>query len=138
MILLSLFLAFPLQAPAADAINLEPLVVIAHLENSQKITHLIALALVDYNQTVATVVKQPEQFFEMNPVLGKHPGRTALALFGIAGVAATALVSGIDHPVAEIVVNSIIATEQLNVWENQYVMGSRNTLPIMIVASFPF
>jgi len=120
-----------------DAISLEPLVAIAQLDKTQRIAHLITLAIVDYQQTVAAVIKRPDQFIEMNPILGEHPNRTELAVFGIFGVVTTAMIGEINHPLTEIVVNSIIASEQLNILENQH-MKERTQIPIMIVASFRF
>jgi hypothetical protein len=117
--------------------SLQTFAVIPRLDATQKITYLTVLAMVDYRQTVDTVVAHPDQYYELNPALGPHPSRAALAAFGILGVGATALLTRVEHPLARIVVDSIIATEQINVYENQNPRGRRG-LPIMIAASIQF
>jgi hypothetical protein len=106
------------------------------LDNAQKIAYLAGMALVDYHQTITTLDAHPD-LYELNPALGPHPSRAALAAFGILGVTATALLTRIDHSLARIVVDSIIATEQINVYENQHPRGRRG-MPIMIAASWQF
>jgi hypothetical protein len=119
--------------------NLQTFHAVSKLDNLQKMLYLTVLAAVDYHQTEATVIKQPERYHEMNPVLGKHPSRSALVAFGVAGIAATALISRIDHPLARVLVDSIIVTEQVNVWENEYVMDRRtSSMPVMVVFSMDY
>ncbi|MCK9420252.1 MAG: hypothetical protein M0R70_12820 [Nitrospirae bacterium] len=118
--------------------NLETFHTISTLDKLQKTLYLTVLAAVDYHQTVRSVIDQPLKYHEMNPVLGEHPSRAALAVFGTVGIAATALISRIDHPLARIVVDSIIATEQVNVWENEHTMDRRTSMPIMVVFSMSY
>lgn len=112
----------PLAAPQLDA--------------ARKIAYLAGMAMVDYHQTITTLDAHPD-LYELNPALGPHPSRAALVAFGILGVTATALLTRIEHPLARIVVDSIIATEQINVYENQNPRGRRG-LPIMIATSIQF
>jgi len=116
--------------------SLQTLAVIPRLDATQKITYLTVLALVDYHQTITTLDAHPD-LYELNPALGPHPSRAALVAFGILGVTAVALLTRIEHPLARIVVDSIIATEQINVRENQNPRGRRG-IPIMIATSFQF
>jgi len=122
--------------------NLETFLVLRHLDNVQKISYLAVLAVVDYRQSVDAFFHHPgkpyEHHQEQNPILGPRPSRGELAAFGLAGVAATALISRSDHPLARIVVDSIVATEQVNVWQNQYAMTRQSSLPIMVVMAFQF
>lgn len=135
---LLMMLLFSPYAHAGEAFNLETFFAIPQLDDLQKIIYLTVLAAEDYRQTVETVVKQPNRYYEMNPVLGKHPGRRDLMLFGAAGIAATAMISRINYSFARILVDSIIATEEANVWENEYAMDRRASMPIMAVMSWRF
>ncbi len=139
VLLTALAFVVTLSAQAGDEMDLNTFFGVQQLSpGSQKLTYLTALAAVDYLQTVSTVVAHPDRNYEMNPLLGRHPRRGALAAFGLGGIAATALISRIDNPLARIVVDSIIATEQANVWENQYAMDRRTSMPVMVVFSFSY
>ncbi len=119
--------------------NLMTVFAVQRMDSAQKISYLGVLAAVDYLQTVNTVVRQPERYREMNPILGEHPTRRSLALFGAAGIATVrALDKYLPEMLAHIVVDSIIMTEQVNVWENQYTINKRTRMPVMIAASYRF
>ena len=139
LFILAVFALFALSAQAAESVYFEAYPAgVSQMNRAQKIAYLTALAFTDYRQTVNTVVKRPGRYQELNPVLGKHPSRASLVAFGVIGVATTALIGQIDHPLARIAVDSIIATEQLNIRENEYSMHRRKSVPIMIVATFQF
>ncbi len=137
-VMLALVLALGTPVFADDSMNIETFFAIEKLDNGQKMFYLGLLSAVDYYQTVETVVKQPGVYREINPILGEHPSRQSLALFGVAGVAAVYAVQRI-FPEARVLVDSIIASEQVNIWENQYSMNrTRMSIPVMVVVSYQF
>jgi hypothetical protein len=125
-------------ARADDSINFETFTAISKLSGSQKTLYLAALSLTDYRQTDLTVVAHPDRYREINPALGPHPSREALAACTAVSIAAIALLAQIDHPLTKFAVDSAIASEALNVWENQYAMGKATHIPIMLVFSFNY
>ncbi len=133
-----LLLARNSSAGEPDRPAIDTFFAIQKFESAGKLTYLTVLAAADYYLTVENVLKHLDQFHEMNPVLGRQPSRERLALFGAAGLSAVWAISKLDHPLARIIVDSIIATEQVNVWENGYVMARRSSMPVMIVFSYQF
>jgi len=142
LIALLIFACFvPFDAHADESLNTETFLAIQKLDGTQKILYLTALSLTDYFQTVSTVIAHPDKYREMNPILGPHPSRAALAAFAIAGVSATAIIGRIGgalSPIARIAVDSIVASEQLNVWQNQYAMGKATRIPVVLMISMQF
>ena len=126
------------HADESEFIDYNAVLATTHLEPSQKITCLAVLSIADYFQTVERVVNNPDRYEEKNPLLGKYPRKEQLALFGITGISTAFLISKIENPIAQIAVDSIIASEELNVWINEHSHRGNNTVPIMIVARFTF
>ena len=88
---------------------------------------LFSLAVIDYNQSVDMFYKN-ERFREINPILGSKPTRGAMIAFGVGGVGLTYLVSTIlPAPWSQFVVDSIIASEKMNIHENRRVYRGWNT-----------
>ena len=107
------------------------------LSNDQKIAALVGYAIIDYNWSVDHIVKKPRKWRELNPLLGKHPNREKLVAFGIVGVLAAYLASRSDSIIAKITVDSIIASEAQNIYENDY-RRNRKNIPIVISYNFAF
>lgn len=140
IIVLALVMLALLAVPArAEELNTETFFAIAKLNDTQKMFYLGLLSAVDYRQTVNTVVKHPDRYCEMNPILGPHPDRRSLALFGMVGLGAVyAAQHTLPEFISRILVDSIIASEQVNVWENQYAISRNASIPVMIVVSYSF
>ncbi len=138
VLILAMQIVLAAPAEAEESPDLRTFFAIQRLDDTQKMLYLGFLAAIDYQQTVASVVKHPDQYSELNPILGRHPGRRELALFGAAGLTAVYVVQRTFYGAfSRVLVDSIIATEQINVWENEYVQY-RSSMPIMVVASFSF
>ncbi len=128
---------------AGDDMEFDTLLAMQKLNYQQKLSYLAVLAVVDYRQTVTSVVARPDQYQELNPVLGPHPGRKDLLIFGGAGIACVWAIAEYlpDGWIKPVIVDSIVATEQVNVRENRDVdlYGSRRTgMPLMVVFSTNF
>ncbi len=139
VIALTMLAVLAVPARASESWNPETAFGVQHLDSTQKFTYIGVLAVIDYWQTVNTVVRQPDRYRELNPVLGERPTRQSLALFGAVGISAVyALDKYLPETLARIVVDSIIMTEQVNVWENQYAIEGRKRMPVMIAVSYQF
>ena len=106
-----------------------------------KILALGIMSLIDYEQST-TMFFNRRGFSETNPLLGAKPGRENLAAFGLVGLT---LVWGGSKLLSEgkfknFVIDSIIATEKLNIEENREIMRYRNPKynRMMLVLSFDF
>ena len=110
-------------------------------DNDRKLMTLASMALIDYQQSVQMFYKT-DGFKELNPILGATPERQDLAAFGIVGLG---IAYGINELMPEgkfkdFLFDSMLATEQFNIEENQRVMntGKRSFDSIMLVMSFDF
>jgi hypothetical protein len=115
---------------------------------NQELAVLSSYAIIDYTQSVAMFYGS-DGFYEMNPVLGKRPTRQSMALFGLIGVSVFyALAKTLPDPWKQIFVDSVIASEQMNIEDNRRVhQGWNNGGPpvrgrsfngVPIVISFRF
>lgn len=117
-------------------------------KTNQELAVLSSFALIDYTQSVSMFYKS-EGFYEMNPALGKKPSRQNMALFGLIGVTVFyALAKTLPDPWKQIFVDSVIASEQMNIEDNRRIhQGWNNGGPpvrgrsfngVPIVLSFRF
>ena len=114
-----LLAAFCLFATTANAYTFD--------ETDHKFLTLATYAMIDYQQSCEMFFER-DGFKEVNPILGDHPTRASLMGFGIGSLA---LAYGVTKLLPEnrfktILVDSILATEQLNIEENREVMRYRN------------
>jgi hypothetical protein len=93
----------------------------------QETAVLTSFALIDYTQSVSMFFGGG-RYRELNPILGKKPSRGSMALFGIIGVTLFYLVAdSLSDPWKQVFVDSIIASEQMNIEENRRVYLGWNT-----------
>jgi hypothetical protein len=104
----------------------------SNLSINQKLSILAYYAWTDYQES-SRIFKNP-QHHEINPLLGKHPHNDTLLGFGIIGVAAVGLLTQSDSRAAKILIDSVLASEIMNIQENK---NAKHThLPIMIVVAW--
>jgi len=109
---------------------------------------LTSLAMIDYSQS-EDMFFDHDGYHEVNPILGQSPSRQDLLLFGAVGICLSyALTEILPATWKQIVMDSIIATEKLNIEENRTVYKGWNTegpplrgrtmdgIPIMISLRF--
>ena len=107
-------------------IMLVPLVALAD-DTAEQIAILASFAMVDYQQSVDMFFGN-EGYHELNPVLGPYPSRGELLCFGTIGVGLTYLVAELlPEAWKGIVIDSVIATERLNIEDNRLVYKGWNT-----------
>jgi len=109
--------------------------------NDRKLMTLASFAMIDYQQSVKMFYKS-DGIHEINPVLGRTPTREDMMAFGLTGMT---LAYGINRYMPEggfkkFLFDSIIATERLNIEENQKLIrtGKRTFGCIMLVMSFNY
>ncbi len=104
-----------------------PLVSMANDSTTEDFVLLASFAFVDYNQSV-DMFYQNTGYHEVNPILGPSPSRQELVLFGAVGFCLSyALTEILPDAWRQLVVDSIIATERLNIEENRLVYKGWNT-----------
>jgi hypothetical protein len=95
-----------------------------------RIEHLALLtsfAMIDYSQSEDMFFGR-DGYHEVNPVLGQSPTRQDLLLFGAVGLCLSyALTEILPSTWKLIVMDSIIATEKMNIEENRTVYKGWNT-----------
>jgi hypothetical protein len=108
-------------------------------DHSNHVLILAIMAAVDYDQSTEAFFER-SGYTELNPLLGSRPSRGGLAAFGIIGIAATYILSETDHPLSQLAVDSIIASEQFNIEENARLLDGqkRRINGIPIILSFRF
>ncbi len=110
-------------------------------ETDRKFLTLATYAMIDYQQSCEMFYHRTG-YREMNPVLGPNPTREDLVAFGVGGVALAYGVTRMlpDNRFRTILVDSILATEQLNIEENRIIMRRLTSKynRIMIVLKFSF
>ena len=115
---------------------------------NQELAVLSSFAVIDYTQSVSMFYKS-SGYYELNPTLGKRPSRQNMALFGLIGVSVFyALAKTLPDPWKQIFVDSVIASEQMNIEDNRRIhQGWNNGGPpvrgrsfngVPIVLSFRF
>lgn len=117
------------HAVSADRGILEDLTIFPKeiTETAEKLAVVTTFALVDYNQSVDMFYKQTG-YHEVNPLLGRSPSRSELITFGTAGLGALYIAAlTLPDPWRQIALDSVIATEQLNIEENRRVYQGWNT-----------
>jgi hypothetical protein len=135
--ILTLIVVFAaLAAPAAASTFLPP-----RDDTGRKFLLLSAYAMIDYQQSCEMFYHR-SGYREMNPILGPRPSRAGMMAFGAGGVAlaygaARMLPAGRFRTV---LVDSILATERLNIEENRIILRrpSHRYDRIMIVLKFSF
>jgi hypothetical protein len=117
-------------------------------DTAEQIAILASFALIDYNQSVDMFFNNTG-YYELNPVLGPAPRREDLILFGITGIGLTYVLAEVLPPaLKQVVIDSVIATERLNIEDNRTLYKgwnkdgppmrgrSMNGIPIMISLRF--
>lgn len=108
-------------------------------ETEKKLIVLAAYAAVDYGQSCEAFYRGGHfaNSYELNPVLGERPTRRDMLAFGAAGIGLTWLLSEVlPEPWSAVLVDSVLASERLNVEENRRVQnGERrrmDSIPVVI------
>ena len=88
---------------------------------------ITSMALIDYTQSVS-MFSGSDGYYELNPLLGKKPGKTDMMAFGVIGLGIFYfLENNLSDPWRQIVVDSIIASERLNIEDNRRIRDGWNT-----------
>jgi hypothetical protein len=112
ILLIMVIMLVPLPSAAAD--------------NTEELALLISLAAADYQQSV-DMFYHSDGYHEINPILGTNPSRTNMLAFGAIGVGLTYLVANtLPKPWRQILLDSVIASEKMNVEENHRVSTGWN------------
>lgn len=101
------------------------------VSKEQKIRKELAVvasfAFIDYNQSV-TMFYKTEGYHEINPILGPKPSRGSMIAFGAIGTGLFYLLADtLPDPWRQVVVDSIIASERMNIEDNRRVYAGWNT-----------
>lgn len=109
-------------------------------EKQQKILLLAAYAVIDYQQSAGWVTPGGTAV-ELNPLLGDHPERRDMLIFGVVGMSSLLIVSEIaPDPWATIIIDSALSSELFNIEDNVRVKeGQRrriNAVPIIVTFRF--
>ena len=106
-----------------------------------KVLNLALYATIDYKKSTTMFYDLPNRK-ELNPLLGDKPSRESMMIFGAVGVAATYGISKFlpDGTFKNVLIDSILMTEQLNIEENKKTIqyGKRTFNTIMLVMNFKF
>ncbi len=109
-------------------------------ERLEKLMVLASFAAIDYNQSVDLFFNRTG-YYEINPILGKHPSRRDMLVFGAAGMGllwgAAELLERAGYPrAAQVLVDSALSSEQLNIEDNALVADGRqrriDAVPVML------
>jgi hypothetical protein len=93
----------------------------------QGVVALTSFAAIDYAQSVSMFYGSG-RYREMNPLLGSKPTKGSMIAFGVIGVSLFYLISSnLSEPWRQIFIDSIIASEQLNIEDNRRVYQGWNT-----------
>ncbi len=96
-------------------------------KTAESMAYLFSMALIDYNQSVDMFFRE-EGFHEINPILGPHPSRGEMAAFGLISVGLTyLLIEVLPERWRRVAIDSIIASEKMNIEENRRVYQGWNT-----------
>jgi len=88
---------------------------------------IASFAFIDYNQSVTMFYKN-EGYYELNPILGPKPSRGGMLAFGVIGTGLFyILANNLSEPWRQVVVDSIIASERMNIEDNRRVYPGWNT-----------
>jgi hypothetical protein len=94
---------------------------------TERLALVASLAVADYNQSVEMFFGN-EGLHEINPVLGTSPRRGDLIAFGLVGIGLTYVIyETLPTPWNRIAVDSIIASERMNIEENRRVYLGANS-----------
>lgn len=98
------------------------------------------MSLIDYHQSKKMF--KSENFHELNPILSSRPTNEEMAIFGIVSLSFVYASSKMieNDTVKKILIDSIIATEKLNIEDNKRVMDGEKRLYdcLMIIISIEF
>ncbi len=95
-------------------------------EFTEQFAVLASFALIDFSQS-SSMFYENTGYYEVNALLGPFPSREELLSFGIAGLGLTYLVSAfLPAAWSGMVIDSIIATERLNIEDNRRVYRGWN------------
>ncbi len=95
-------------------------------DSTEELVLLVSLAAVDYRQSV-DMFYHSDGYHEINPILGTNPSRTNMLSFGVIGVGLTYLAADtLPKPWRQILIDSVIASEKMNIEENYRASTGRN------------
>ncbi len=93
----------------------------------QELAVISSFALIDYYQS-RQMYFDGQGYYEMNPILGPAPTRASMIGFGLAGIGVFyILATTLPEPWRQLAVDSIIASEQLNIQDNRRLYQGWNT-----------
>jgi hypothetical protein len=93
----------------------------------EELTILTSFAFIDYNQSVAMFFGTGG-YNEVNPILGPKPSKGDMVVFGTMGIGLFYFLSAtLPDPWRQLVVDSIIASERMNIEDNRRVYQGWNT-----------
>jgi hypothetical protein len=88
---------------------------------------LASFALIDYAQTTAMLYGSGG-YHEINPLLGEHPSRGNLIVFGVIGSGLFYLIGrSLPDPWQQIFVDSVLSIERMNIEDNRRIHQGWNT-----------
>jgi len=83
---------------------------------------LSTFAAIDYTQSVEMFFHR-KGYRELNPILGEHPSRQRMALFGLVSVAAVFIIAkALPNSWSRVFIDSVTASEVMNIEENRQLM----------------
>lgn len=125
IILLMAIMVVPMPAMSADRqANAD--------DHTEELALLVSLAAVDYQQSV-DMFYHGDGYYELNPILGTEPSRKDMLAFGAIGVGLTYLLADtMPKPWRRIILDSVIASEKMNIEENHraYTGWNANGAPV--------
>jgi hypothetical protein len=93
----------------------------------EKLGVIAAFTLIDYSQSV-TMFSGTGGYYELNPILGPNPSKSDMIVFGAMGLGLSYfLAETLSDPWRQVVLDSIAASERMNIEENRQVYRGWNT-----------
>jgi hypothetical protein len=94
---------------------------------SEKLAIIASYAFIDYNQSVAMFYGS-EGYYELNPVLSRKPSKADMITLGLVGMGLVYIITKtLPDPWRQIAVDSVIASEQMNIEDNRRLYAGWNT-----------
>lgn len=95
-------------------------------EASPEFAILISMAVIDYRQSIDMFYH--DDMHELNPVLDETPSRRSMLGFGAIGLGLTYLLADVlPEPWDRIIIDSVLASEKMNIEENRRAHHGWNT-----------
>ncbi len=95
-------------------------------ETSPEFAILLSMAVIDYRQSIDMFYHDDMQ--ELNPLLEETPSRRSMLGFGAIGLGLTYLLADVlPKPWSQIIIDSVVASEKMNIEENRRAHHGWNT-----------